>query len=510
MPSTDAPTRGLTHRTVVGFLWTAWGKGALAVLQMLVLAVLARLLSPADFGVVSVSLVVIGFSSIFTQVGLGPAIVQRRELEPRHIETAVVVSVLFGTGLAALIWLLAPVAAAFFRDPQVTPVLRALAWLFPIQGLQVVPESLQRRALHFRWLAQRDVAAYALGYGLVGITAALAGWGVWALVAGQIAQALLRAGILLASYPPRIRHLPEWRAFVELMYFGGGFTIAKVANQLAVQGDNLVVGRTLGSAALGLYGRAYQLMAMPATGFGTILDNVLFPTMAMVQDDPQRLAAAYRRGVALIAFVILPISVALVILAPEFIHIVLGPRWSEVVLPFQILAVGMLFRTSYKMSDSICRATGAVYRRAARQIVYAMLVIGGAWVGQRWGIAGVAYGVLFALTINFLLMAQLSLSVARMTWWSLWRAHVPALMLTAALVPVLWGAAVLLRRWALSPVVTVIATLGVGLIWSLAVAWCVPHLLVGRDVLWLLKALRSFNPKRPRPAELSRAPAGRL
>src|SRR5439155_10953704 len=123
-------------------------------------------------------------------------------------------------------------------------------------------------------------------------------------------------------------------------------------------------------------------------------------------------------------------SVALVLLAPEAVHVLLGARWTRVVAPFQILAIGMLFRTSYKMSDSLTRATGAVYRRAWRQVVYAGLVIGGAWIGQHWDLTGVAWGVLASLTINFLLMAQLSLTVAGLTWTSLWHMHVPGVGVT--------------------------------------------------------------------------------
>ena len=163
-----------------------------------------------------------------------------------------------------------------------------LAWVFPLQGLGVAAESLLRRELRFQWLANLDVSAYAIGYGLVGIALALAGWGVWALVAGQITQGLLRTGVLLIYRRPSLRQPFDLRAFRDLVYFGGGFTVARAANYVAVQGDNLVVGRFLGPQALGFYGRAYSLMSAPAYSFGNVLDQVLFPAMAKVQHDPQR------------------------------------------------------------------------------------------------------------------------------------------------------------------------------------------------------------------------------
>jgi O-antigen/teichoic acid export membrane protein len=487
---------GLTRRTITGMLWTAWGKGAYSGLQLIVLSVMARLVSAADFGVVSAALVVIGLSSIFSHLGFGPALVQRTQLEQRHVDTAFSASVVLGALLGALIWVGAPTAAEFLRIDGVRPVLRALAWVFPLQGLGVTADALLRRELRFQWLANREVAAYAIGYGVVGIGLALAGWGIWALVAGQIAQVVLRSAILLVKQPPRLGQPFEMRAFRELLYFGGGFTVARAANYAAVQGDNLVVGRCLGPQALGFYGRAYSLMSAPAYGFGAVLDQVLFPAMAKVQNDPERLAAAYRRGVALIALLTLAPSAALILVGPEFIEVLLGRGWAPTVAPFQILTIGMLFRTSYKMSDSLARSTGAVYRRAWRQIIYALLVVLGAWIGQHWGIAGAAWGTLAALTVNFLMMADLSLSVAGMRWLTFWRAHLPAIRLAVISFPVAWATAAVLRHWGLAPVVVLIAVACACVAAMLVLCWRAPRLFLGPDGLWMLDALRGFLPKR--------------
>ena len=492
--------RSLTHQTVAGMLWMIYGKVAFAILQLVVLGVLARLLTPADFGVVSAAAVVIGFSAIVSQLGLGPALVQRPELEPRHIETAFTASVVLGLLLGAIIYLGAPVAADLLRMPHVTPVLHVLAWVFPLQGLQTVASSLMSRELRFRWLANLDVITYAIGYGAVGIPTALLGWGVWALVAAQMSQTLLKTAVLLTQYPPRFQQSTDRQAFRELMYFGGGFTAARIANYIALNGDNLTVGRFLGPAALGYYGRAYSLMSAPAYGFGTVLDAVLFPATAKVQNNAQRLSAAYRRSVALIALLVLMPSLAIILLAPEVIHVALGARWAPVVAPFQILAIGMLFRTSYKMSDSITRSTGAVYRRAWRQALYAVLVMGGAWIGQHWGIAGVAWGTLAALTVNFLMMAQLGLDVGHVSWGDFWRAHEPAVYLTLACAPVIWGSSVLLRHWGLPPVAILIAVALLALGTALVLLFRAPRLFLGEDGQWMLDTMRAFIQKLRRPA----------
>jgi len=484
----------LGRSALVGMLWTGWGQGAYGVLQVVILAILARLITPEEFGVISAALVVITFSKIFYQLGLGPAIVQRPQLEDRHLKTAFVSSVLFGVVLGILVWASAPAVASFFKMDELQGVLRVLSGVFPLFGLGLVSSSQLERELQFRWLANRDVLTFAFGYGVVGVVAAYAGLGVWALVCGHFGHTLLNVTALLIKRPPRGVGF-EWRAFKELLVFGGGHTLARLGNFLAHQGDNLVVGRWLGAQALGFYGRAYQLMATPASLFAGVLDKVLFPTMAKVQDDERRLAGAYTKGVALVALVTLPLSLFLCALAPEIVFVVLGAQWEAVTPIVQIFALGLLLRTSYKLSDSISRATGAVYRRAWRQAVYAGLVLSGAWTGQHWGVIGVAVGVFAALAVNFILMAELSLRIARLSWREFWRAHVPALRLALSTAIVSWVLAVILRGQELGAILVLVIA-GTGTLgWGFFLVRVRTALFLGPEGLWMLQQVRRlFSP----------------
>jgi O-antigen/teichoic acid export membrane protein/thymidylate kinase len=484
---TQAST-GLTKRTLGGLLWTSLGTGAQAVLQLLVLAILARLLSPADFGLAAAALVVVGLSAVFSELGIGPAVVQRLDLQPAHLRSAFTLSVLLGLLLGGLIWGTAPLVAGFFRLDGLTPLLRALAFVFPVQGLSVVADSLLQRELRFRGLAAVEVTTVAVGYGVAGIPLAVLGFGAWALVGAHLAQNLLRTVLLFALRPHPVRPLLAPRACADLLYFGGGYTAARLSNYVAGQGDNLVVGRWLGAEALGMYGRAYQLMAGPAVLFGNVLDRVLFPTMAQLQDQPERLADAYRRGVALIALVMLPASAALVLLAPELTAVVLGSEWHSVVVPLQILGAGLLFRTSYKLSDSLARATGAVYRRSWRQAAYAVAVLASAWVGHFGGLAGVSLAVLATLGLNFLLMAHLSLRLSGLSWRRFAAAHLPGLALAALVGASVWGATALLRARGLPPVL-VLAGCVAATAPALVLVCRLPRLFLGEDGQWMMRKL---------------------
>jgi PST family polysaccharide transporter len=201
--------------------------------------------------------------------------------------------------------------------------------------------------------------------------------------------------------------------------------LAQIGRVFSQQGDNMVVGRWLGPSALGIYGRAYTLMVMPAQVFGRIVNRVLFPVMAQVQDDPERLSRAYERALAVVALVALPISAFLLVVAPEFIPVLLGPAWTGVIVPFRLFTFSLLFRMSSMISDTLTNATGVVYARALRQAFYAVMVVAGALIGQRWGVGGVAVAVSLAMGVNYLIMAQLARSVTRLSWGRFVRAQSP-------------------------------------------------------------------------------------
>jgi O-antigen/teichoic acid export membrane protein len=427
----DTAPGGLTNRALGGMVWTFSGTGVQAVVQLLAIMALGRLLTPAEFGLMGAATVVIAFSQIVSQIGVGPAIVQRRQLEPAHIRTAFTISGGLGFVLGAVVWLAAPAIAAFYRIPAVEPVLRGVALLFPIDGLNTVGQSLLMRDLRFRLYVALDVGSYIIGYACVGVLMAWQGYGVWALVAANLSQVTLRTLTMYVATRHSVRPSLNLRASRDLLSFGLGHSLAQLGLVLSQQGDNLVVGRWLGPAALGVYGRAYNLMVLPATVFGKIVNRVLFPIMAQVQNERDRLAGGYERALAIVALVSLPVSASLWIVAPEFIPVLLGPKWTAVVLPFRLFTCGLFFRMSSKVSDVCTKAAGAVYSRALIQGAYAVMVLLGALVGQRWGIGGVAVAVSIAMGINWLMMAALGRSVTGLSWPRFVRAQAPGALLAA-------------------------------------------------------------------------------
>jgi O-antigen/teichoic acid export membrane protein len=482
--------RTLTHKTIDGLFWASFGAVTNVALQLAVVAVLARLLAPKDFGMVAAAGTFIGLASILVDLGVGPAIVQRRQLTADHINTGFTMSVSMGLIIGSAFALAAPVIAHLYRMPELTNILRALSLLFPITSLGLVAQALLSREMRFRRMSIRNVMSYIFGYGLVSVTLALLGFGVWSLVLGQLVQTSLQAFQTILIAGQHVRFGWNGKARRDLMSYGIGFTLARFGNYAANQGDNVIVGRMLGPIALGFYSRAYQFIALPANLFGSVTNAVLFPAMSAVQHEQEKLERAYRQSIAIIAMVTLPVSGLLFVAAPEAVAVLLGPKWTAVVAPFQILVLSLLFRTSYKLSDSLARASAATMNRAWRQWFYAASVIGGALVGTHHGITGVAVGVSIAIVINFLLMLQLSMMLSGVSAKTLLVIHLRHLVV--ALVTTL--AAYVAIRLARSADIhefgcLVTASAAAGATWLL-IAALVPKL-VGEELTFLIGIVKS-------------------
>ncbi|MFL5772801.1 MAG: lipopolysaccharide biosynthesis protein [Flavisolibacter sp.] len=487
----------LTHKTFSGTLYLITSGGIQIMLKIGVLAVLARLVAPKEFGLMGIAVVIVEFSKLFSQMGVGPCIVQRKELEERHLTTGFTLSLLLGLLFAGTLILLAPSLESFFKMNGLGKVLRAISSIFLVNSITVTGQALLQRNMKFKLIASVEVLSYAIGYGAVGIILAYMHMGVWALVIANLSQALLSALFYIILQPFSKKLAVDLEALRELVYFGFGFTIAKMGNFLAIQGDNLVVGRTLGAAMLGIYGRAYNFMVMPSSLFGNALDRTLFPAMAKVQDNKKQLAKAYITGTSLIALVAIPISFIFMILAPEIILTVLGKNWVAVVVPFRILAASLLFRMSYKMSDSLARSTGAVYSRAWRQIIYACSVFVGAYIGHFYGLGGVATGVAASLLINFLLMGQLGIRLTGITWKTLLTSHLKGLYLGLFSGTICLISVTLLRQVITSNflvlLLSILCVIGI----LCFVIWAYPRLFIGDEQKSLLNKLVLKRFKKP-------------
>lgn len=489
MSSTEPAPRQtrLVAKAIAGVSWTAVEQVVTTLLKFGTLLVLARLLSPAEFGIAAAGLLTAALASVFSEAAMGQALVQRSQLRPEHVRVAFTVMLLLGLVAAAAVVIIAPAIGRFFDMPPLERIVPVLAVLIPVQCLSSVSVALLSRQGRFRYLAVARLPCVAFGYALVAIGLALAGAGVWALVLGTICRDVLLLLALYAAARHDLRPSLNWQAIKDLAGFSTGQTLVKLANYAAQNGDYVVVGRLLGAQALGYYSRAYQLMMVPATLIAAVTTRVLFPLMASVQEDKARLARAYLRCIAASIALTLPLSVVLSACAEEIVFVLLGDQWAAAATPFATLSLVLVFRSARNVANAATIAQGESFRLAWRQGVYALLVVIGAALGARWGIDGVAVAVAAVIAIHYALSAQLTNRLLGVSWRQFGRVHGPGLASAA----VLW-----LALWLSEPFISEVGNAFVELAISLSLAATVlaslytiaPARFLGADALDIAKA----------------------
>lgn len=486
VPPHDGARPGLAARALGGAAWQATSISIQALLQLVVLAVLARHVSPREFGLIAVAQVFTGILQLAAEGGFWASVVQLPTLTRRHLRAIYGMSTLFSVALVGAAWAAAPLFAGFFRVDDLTLLLRVMSLYVVLSGWGMVSRARLERELDFRSLFRIDMAAFLVGYVAVAITGALLGWGVWALAGAILARAACFTLLVSFVRPPVFGRGFGRAELRDVFGFGVGFTLGRLLDYFAWQADYLVVGRWAGVSSLGFYQRGYELMELPGRYIGKIADKVLFASMAQLQSRREAMAAAFLRSVEISSLLVLPLSVWMALTAPEIVRVLYGEGWMQVVPLLQILLLTPLFRTSGRVAEALSRAAGVVYRNAWRKGASVVTVAGAAWIGQHWGLRGVAWGAGAAVIFNALLLLHLALRTSGAGWGALWRSYLPAVWVSAAGAAAAAPATLGLRALHAPPVVV----LGVSGLAGLASVLLVMRLrpaLFGQAGPWLLE-----------------------
>ncbi len=441
-PLTAEPLYG---RAVSAFTWRFVSESLRFVLQLTVMVILARLVRVDQFGLLALAMVGANLVIRISEIGIYYAVVQRKDLTDTHIRVAFTLSTLFGLFFTAVVYLTAPLAGALLRNDEVTPILRLMSVIFLFMNLGSTAMGLLQRRLDYRNLLIAELCSYGVGYALVSVALALLGYGAWALAWASVIQFFLRTVLLLwlSPHPKRPSLAPQEAR--QLLNFGVGSSLSTLANYAAINGDYFVVGRWLGATALGLYSRAYQLMTLPMMQFTSVIASVLFPVYSMIQDQDARLRRAFLNSVSLSTIIVAPSLATLGVAAPEIMIGIFGAEWAGAATPLAILCAGGSLNAAYTLGDSLARAKGAVYAKFRCHAIYAACVFAGSYIGARWGIVGVAVGVVVATVVMYLLMAQLTNGLVGASWRQYFLCQLPGAIIAASVVSVALPITIMLR-----------------------------------------------------------------
>lgn len=384
-----------------GAAWTGAATLVTVVLQFAQIAVLARLLSPEDFGLMALVTLVIGFTQVYADAGLGSAVVQRQNATPEERSSLFWLNIVVGIAIFPILLAAAPLVAMAYGQPRLDALISiaAISFLIAPAGQQLHLQL--QKALRFDLLAAIDVGGALCGVGC-SIALALKGFGVYSMVLGQLAGTFVRSAILLGiglrDWRPKLRlRRADLRGYVR---FGTYQLLERTINYLGFNLDKLLIGSLVGVHGLGLYNIAYQLVMKPVQFVAPVVARVAFPLFAKVQEDDGRLRAGFLDCVRIVAFALFPVYAGIIVLAEPLTLLVLGEAWRETIPTIRILAILGFFYSIGNPVGALLLAKGRVEIGFYLNCWMIVLYAGAIAAGSLYGVNGVAAGLVIATALG--------------------------------------------------------------------------------------------------------------
>ena len=345
-------------QTLSSIEWSAGAQIAKQVLQFIISVILIRLLTPKDFGLIGMIMVFIGFAGLFSELGFGAALIQKKEIEERHLSSIFWLNIATGLILTGIMLAIAPVIATFYNEPRLKLLTMVLSATFFIGSLSIVQKAILTRSMNFRVLTIVETSAMSIA-GIFAIILAFLGFGVWSLVWQSIVSAIIGVIILwvLSDWKPCLQF--NKNAAKELLGFSGNLLAFNVFNYWARNVDDLLIGKVIGSSGLGIYNRAYHLMLIPLSQISSVVGKVMFPMLSKIQDDKVRVKHLYLSTISIIALITFPMMMGLLVVADSFVLALFGQKWIEVIPVLQIFCL-------LGLAQSIGTTVGWIYQSQGR------------------------------------------------------------------------------------------------------------------------------------------------
>jgi O-antigen/teichoic acid export membrane protein len=411
-------TTNLGGRVVSGATFTLIGVIFRTTITIGSMAILARLLTPADFGHIAMATIVTELAAVFANFGFGSILIQRTRISRLQIDTMHWCALGLGAFLTLVVFGLSFIASNFFDDEMVGPLLRILSLSFLLEELTMVPRSLLARRMRFKldFYVQAGMLIARAGTAVV---FAMNGFGVWSLVAGALAGYVHQAiGYqALAGYWPRLKFnavflRSTWRT--NGSYFGTGILFYITSNL-----DFFLIGKTLGASTLGQYQNARSLSDEVRVRMVQPLQRVLFPAFSAIQNDPDRFRDGILKSGRLLALTFMPVGFGMAAVAPELVRVLYGEQWLPMIPVMQVIAMGTGFSAAASIATPIFNATDRVGLNLRLFGVSAILSVIFMLLGSQWGVMGVSWARL-AMVGTSLIFFRIALRLVGMSWRHIW------------------------------------------------------------------------------------------
>lgn len=437
-----APT-GYRERVVRALAWSVSGQVGARAIGFAFGVALARLLGPSEFGLLAMITVLTQFLVAVADLGLEEALVQRRELDEAHCSSVFWAMLAAGCLLGAALVAAAPAIARFYGAAELRPLVVWLAGLLLLRGLGTVPRALIARRLDYRSSTMIECAA-AVGGGACAVALAWRGFGAASLAIQMLVSEALASALLLRAAGWWPRPMLRRAALVELLGFGGYRAATRGLVYWTQHADDLLIGKLLGSGPLGLYTRAFNLMRLPVLAIARAVARPMFPTLVLIQDDPERVRSLYLRATGAVALATVPLCLGLVACAEPLVVGVFGEPWREAVPLARVLGIAGLLQGVTALAGSLYLSQGRPDLHLRLHLLQNLATLCGVVAGVRGGTLGVAIGYTVASVLTSVPMLAFAGSLVGLRLGAVW-GHLRSVFLAGAVMVLVVAA---LGAWA--------------------------------------------------------------
>ncbi len=478
------------QKAVSGIIWIYLAYYSGKFLVFLSTLVLARILSKDDFGVAGYALTVISFLDVAADLGIGPALIYSHN-EKEKANTAFWLGLALSSIMTLFTWMIAPLAGIFFGDDRAIAVVRVLSFSFPIAALGSIHDILLRKELSFKKKFIPDFSR-SIGKGIFSIVFALAGFGAWSLIIGQLSGMFIAMIVLWITFPWRPSFQFAFDKSRELIRYGISIVGVDILGVILVNSDYLLVGRYLGATALGVYTLAFRIPDLLIMQFCSIVSKVIFPLYSKLRDDPNSLQRGFLATTRYVVLVTAPLSLGIFLVSPPLIMLAFGEKWSEAIPIMRAISI-------YSLMLSLAYNAGDVYKAQGRPEILIRISLARAvvlipalyWAASQvrsiqivgWVHAGVAF--IFGLITLAIASTLLNVSVN-----ALWASMRPAVIATSVMVVCVMLVISFLNNYNFSYLSQLVIEVMVGIASYVGTIWIVERSIVNELVALVQKFLK--------------------
>ena len=394
----------LKKKVINGLVWSFTSQIVKVGGQFIITITLMRLLSPSDFGFLGMAMAFTGFAAVFSDMGIGSALIQKQDTDENHLSSAFWLNIVVGISLTFIMITVSPLIARFYNTPQLEPIIMVMSLNFFLASFSVVQRALLTKEMDFKRLIARDIIAVIAG-GSVGIALAYYGFGIWSLVYQILAYTIINNIILWNISPWKPKMLFSRRAINDIFTYSANLTGFNIINYLARNVDYLLIGKFLGAEALGFYALAYKLMMVPLQNISAVISKVTFPAYSRIQNDIKKLSEVYLKTVKAVSLITFPMMFGLFVVAPEFVIVIFGPKWEPSILIVRIFCICGALQSIGALSGSIYQSLNETRTQFRLELAGTLIVTIAIVIGLKFGTQGVA----FFYTLQYLIWFNINL-----------------------------------------------------------------------------------------------------